>query len=114
MDTETLTTWRALIKKILAPLYEIPFPEGVNVRAMPVFDEKTDRYLVVCEGWKKVRRLHGIMAHVEIRGDKIWIMLDGTEYGLANELLDAGVPKDRIVLGFKRPQTREHTGFAVA
>ncbi len=41
-------------------------------------------------------------------------MLDGTEYGLANELLDAGVPKDRIVLGFKRPQTREHTGFAVA
>ena|ERR1700722_10328991 len=114
MDTEPLNSWRSLIKKILRPLAEIPFPKHVNLKCKMVCDEPSDVYLVVCEGWEKVRRLHGIMAHIEIRGDKIWIMLDGTEYGLANELLDAGVPRDRIVLGFKSPQVRQHTGFAVA
>ncbi len=112
MDPETLKTWRDLIIKMLRPLVEIPYPKGVNLKCKMVVDQASDIYLVICEGWEGPRRLHGVMAHVEIRGDKI--MLDGTEYGLANELLDAGVPKDRIVLGFKRPQTREHTGLAVA
>ena len=93
---------------------EIPYPEGVNLKCRMVCDETSDIYLVVCEGWEKFRRLHGVMAHIEIRGDKIWIMLDGTEYGLANELLDTGVTKDHIVLGFKSPQLRPRTGFAVA
>ncbi len=37
---------------------------------------------------------------------------DGTEHGLANELVEAGVPRDRIVLGFKPPEVRPYTGFA--
>jgi XisI protein len=89
-------------------------PEVVNMNAKTVFDETTDAYLVVVEGWQDVRRLHGYMAHVEIRGDKIWVMQDGTEYGIAAELMDAGIPKDRIVLGFKPPQSRTRTQFAVA
>ncbi|NEP33849.1 element excision factor XisI family protein, partial [Moorena sp. SIO3B2] len=38
----------------------------------------------------------------------------GTEDGIAGELLEAGIPKERIVLGFKSPGVRKHTGFAVA
>jgi hypothetical protein len=33
---------------------------------------------------------------------------------VAQELVDAGVPKDRIVLGFKSPEMRKHTEFAAA
>lgn len=44
----------------------------------------------------------------------LWIQLDGTEDGIAGDLLAAGIPKDRIVLGFKSPDSRQHTGFAVA
>ena len=45
--------------------------------------------------------------------NKIWIQYDGTEYGGANELVDAGIPKTDIVLGFRHPSVRKHTGFAV-
>jgi hypothetical protein len=114
MDTTTLNEWRQVIKKMLAELAAIPFPEVVNLKARTVFDESADTYLVLAEGWKDVKRLHGCMAHVEINDGKIWIQQDGTEYGLANELVAVGIPKDRIVLGFKSPQTRAISGFAVA
>jgi hypothetical protein len=51
---------------------------------------------------------------VEIKGDKIWIQQDGTENGVAADLVAAGIPRDQIVLGFKSPQSRTLTHFAVA
>ena len=116
MDAATLNEWRRLIKKLLTDLAAIPYAGKVAPKAKTVFDESADAYLVVVEGWDDVLRLHGCVAHLEIRGDKIWILLDGTEYGLATELLAAGVPKDHIVLGFKSPRSRAQlqTGFAVA
>ena len=114
MDTDTLTQWRRLIKKILSDFAAIPFPDVVTMTAKTVFDESSDVYLVVVEGWQDVRRLHGCMVHVEIKNGKIWIQQDGTEDGIAADLLAAGVPKDRIVLGFKSPHSRAHTDFAVA
>ena len=114
MDATTLNEWRQIIKKILAELAAIPFPEVVNLKAKTVFDESSDIYMVLVEGWQGVKRMHGCLVHVEINDGKIWIQQDGTENGMANELLVAGIPKDRIVLAFKAPQTRAHSGFAVA
>ena len=42
------------------------------------------------------------------------IQYDDTEEGIATDLLEAGVPKADIVLGFRHPKIREYTGFAVA
>ncbi|KAF3885538.1 hypothetical protein DA73_0400008760 [Tolypothrix bouteillei VB521301] len=38
--------------------------------------------------------------HLEIKDSKIWIQHDGTEVGIATLLLEQGVPKEDIVLGF--------------
>jgi len=114
MEPNTLNHWRRTIKHILTDLAAIPFPEVVTLSAKTVFDEAADVYLVVVEGWQDVRRLHGCLVHVEIKGDKIWVQQDGTEDGVVTDLLAAGIPKDRIVLGFKAPQSRALTQFAVA
>jgi hypothetical protein len=45
---------------------------------------------------------------------KLWIQRDGTEHGIAKELLQAGVSKDQIVLAFKPPEVRRLTDSAVA
>jgi len=45
---------------------------------------------------------------------KIWIQRDGTEDGMAtDEMLKEGIPKDKIVLGFKSFEMRRHTEFAL-
>ena len=64
-------------------------------------------------GWKQQIRTYGVIIHVDIKDDKIWIQRDGTEIGVANELIAAGVPKEDIVLGFHAPYKRQFTGFAV-
>jgi hypothetical protein len=114
MDTEVLNNWREIIKRSLTELADIPYPEGVDLQKKIAFDDQRAVYLVLVCGWQGVRRLHGCVAHLELIGDKIWIQEDGTEYGLATELVAAGIPPDHIVLGFKTPRTRRHTDFAVA
>ncbi len=65
-------------------------------------------------GWYGDNYVHHAPIHLELIADKIWIQADDTEEGVATDLLEAGVPKKQIVLGFKPPGIRPYTGFAVA
>ena len=65
-------------------------------------------------GWNDDKYLHTTPIHLDLIDDKIWIQYDDTEEGVATDLLEAGVPKEDIVLGFRHPKVRQHTGFAVA
>jgi len=44
----------------------------------------------------------------------VWIQRDGTERGIANELVSAGIPKNKIVLAFQPVNVRQSTEFAIA
>ena len=44
---------------------------------------------------------------------KIWIQHDGTEEGIANELVNLGISHKQIVLAFKTIERRKITDFAV-
>ncbi|WP_372478204.1 element excision factor XisI family protein [Nostoc mirabile] len=60
------------------------------------------------------RRVHGCLIHIDIIDGKIWIQRDGTEEGVATELVKAGITKDRIVLGFRSEELRKDSEFAIA
>jgi len=45
---------------------------------------------------------------------RFWIQYDGTEDGIATQLVEAGVSRDRIVLAFKHPDLGKFTDFAAA
>jgi hypothetical protein len=82
-----------------------------------IFDPIRNHYQVIHLGWEEegMRRVYGCIIHVDIKKDgKIWIQRDGTEIGVANELLEAGVPKEDIVLGFHAPYKRKFTEFATS
>ncbi len=72
-----------------------------------------NRYQVVHVGWSNKRRVYGCVLHLDIKDGKIWIQHDGTEGGIANDLVDRGVPQHDIVLGFHSPFKRQFTEFAV-
>jgi hypothetical protein len=52
--------------------------------------------------------------HIDIINHKLWIQHDGTEEGIALELVAAGIPKEQIVLGFRSLEARKHTEFAIS
>jgi hypothetical protein len=80
----------------------------------PVFDRTHDRYLLVEVGWEGWSRIYGVLLHIDLIGDTWWIQHDGTEDGVADELVAAGIPKERIVLGFRHSSLRSQSEFAVA
>jgi len=104
---------RDLIESTLNEHTKIPYSHG-KIDFELVFDRNRDRYLLMLVGWDGYRRVHGSLIHLDIINNKVWIQRDGTEDGVASDLIAAGVPKAQIVLAWKSPEMRKHTEFAVA
>ena len=103
---------KALAGKVLtgvAERYHVP-----KQRTLSVFDDDMGNYLLMDEGWRGYKRLHHVWAHLATTDGKFYVHEDGTEEGIANRLLDAGVPKERIVLAMDAPNSRDESVSAVA
>jgi hypothetical protein len=117
LNTETLDAYRNALEHVLTEWADFlntglrPDPGAVSE---VVFDRQHDRYLLVEAGWERGYRIHGALLHVDIIDGKLWIQHDGTEEGIAPELVTAGVPKECIVLAFRSPDMREFSEYAVA
>ncbi len=85
--------------------------EGIEAQA--ILDTERDHYLLLHTGWRGNRRTHGCSLHLDIKDGKIWIQHDGTEVGIATQLLELGVPKEDIVLAFHSSYMRQFTEFAI-
>lgn len=110
---DKLTTYRQLIKDILTEDARYK-PSHGEIEPLLVFDDEHDSYQLMYVGWDGRRRVHSTIIHIRLYNNKIWIEQDGTEEGVANTLIAAGVPKEDIVLAFYSPAKRRFTEFAVA
>jgi hypothetical protein len=108
----SLEASRDIVKQILTE-HSTHQPAYGDVEMELIFDRERDRYQLVCTGWSKKRRIYGSLIHIDLKGDKIWIQSDGTEVGIANLLVDKGIPKQNIVLAYQAPNLREFTDFAL-
>lgn len=104
--------YRDLVQEILKGHSENHL--NVNTEVQLIFDTERDHYQVIHLGWEELTRVYGCIIHVDIKDGKIWIQRDRTEVGVANELVNAGVPKKDIVLGFQAPYKRPFTEFAAS
>lgn len=110
---DPVTDDREIIRRVLRRYVDIRYAYG-DIQNETVFDENSARYLVLSQGWMNGGRVHGCLIHIEIIDDKLWIQRDGTEHGVANDLVEEGIPKHRIVLGFWEPEARALGEFAAA
>ena len=103
--------YRDVIRELIARYAQFK-PSYGEVAVETVLDEANDHYELMYAGWHGYRRIHGTVIHVDIRDAKVWIQHDGTEEGIAEELVQAGIPREDIVLGFQSPDARKHTEYA--
>ncbi len=108
---EKVETYRKCLKKIIQQFGD-ELPSSENVETQYIFDTVHDHYQLFQVGWEKYEWIHGCIFHFDIKNGKIWIQHDGTEIGVANELVKLGIPKEDIVLGFQAPYKRKYTDFA--
>jgi hypothetical protein len=84
-----------------------------DARMITIFDRERGHFLVVEEGWLGTTRLYNPFVHVERREGRVWVQHDFTNHGIANDLVAAGIPKERIVLAYKAPSLRYDAEYAV-
>jgi hypothetical protein len=88
-------------------------PAVGEVEIEVIFDDELRHYELMLSGWAAGRRVHGSLLHIDVRNGKVWIQQDGTEAGVAGELVERGIPKEQIVLAFRPPELRALSGYAV-
>ena len=110
---DNLDKYRNIITKVLAEYAQIPYAYG-DLKRQLIIDPERNNFLLLTIGWQNQTRVHGCLVHLEIINDKVWIQRDGIEDGITNDLLGAGIPKDKIVLAFHPLSVRPYTEFAVS
>ena len=101
-----------IIKRLLMEYASIPRAYG-QIEMETIFDDAQQRYELLAVGWDGRRRVHGCVIHLDIKGEKVWLQHDGTDAKIAEQLVEMGISKDRLVLGFQPEHVRPDTGFAV-
>ena len=112
---DKVTKYKKIVREIIDS-----FKPKVSPPYLEVFLIKEDidgHYIVMSDGWLNDDfRHYGFSVHIQIKEDgKIWMREDTTtDPPITTRLLEAGVPKEDIVLAFHSPIMRPDTGFAVA
>lgn len=110
---DSLATYREIIKKLITEYAQFK-PAYGDIEIETIFDEANEHYEMMYAGWDRHWRIHGSVLHIDIRGGKVWIQHDGTETGVVEELVEMGIPQDKIVMAFHSPDIRKYTPYAVA
>ena len=106
---DTLTRYREVVRDLIQQYAHKP--SNGEIEPEIIVDQAGNHYELMHIGWDGARRVHGSVLHIDLINDKIWIQHDGTAPGVALDLVEAGVPREDIVLGFRPADVRPHTGY---
>jgi hypothetical protein len=109
---DRLTSYRQIIKKVLTDYAQYQ-PSNREIEVQALFDEERDHYQVLGVGWEGKKRIYGCSVHFDIKDGKIWLQENNTEIDFAQSLVEMGVPKEDIVIGFHTPLFRQYSGYAL-
>ncbi len=115
MDEKTVAFQR-IIKSLLSEIEQVTNRNrSPNTTEMVcVFDDERGHYLLLNIGWSGDHRGEGRTIYLRLHNGKVWLEDDCTDLDIGGRLLEAGIPKTDIVLGFQPPNLRKFTEFAVA
>lgn len=106
--------YRKMVRSMLTEIAD-RFRRNSDWEILEIYDEERGQYLLYTDGWKGESRDYGCFMHIEVKDDgKIWIRRDGTDLDIGQEILDKGITKKEMVIGFHSPMMRSWTDFAPA
>ncbi len=79
-----------------------------------IADREKNHFQLLRIGWHGAQYIFSVVLHFEIKNGKVWFQRNSTEQDVVDVLMEKGIAREDIVLGFRPPYARPHTGFAVA
>lgn len=82
-------------------------PSTDSIENQLILDDEHGHYMLYLAGWQKTNRFYGSLIHIDVKIDgTVWLQHDGTDLIIARWLVQYGVDKADIVLGFHAPSER--------
>ncbi len=104
--------YRPLIEQVLRQHAQMA-TEPPGSAALVVCDRASDNYLLLDVGWDASGRVHYVLAHLRLQAGQVLIEKDGIEYGIAQDLQEAGIPAADIITAWRAlPSQQVHAALA--
>ena len=114
VEMDKISTYQNIITTLLEEYAAIPPSYPTSLRDELIIDTLCNQFQLITVGWEGNQFVHEAIFHLDIIDGKVWIQQNNSEAKLTDELIKRGVAKSDIVLGFQHPESRVHSGFAVA
>ena len=79
-----------------------------------IADLENNHFRLLQTGWQNHRYVFTVVFHFDIKNGKVWFQRNITDKDVVDELMEMGIARQDIVLGFRAPEVRPYSGFAVA
>lgn len=111
---DKVLAYKGIIRAYVEEIYRMA-PSSEEVETQLIIDDERGHYLLYSVGWEGHHWVYGSFVHLDVKPTgRVWLQHDGTDLGVAEELVRRGIPKDEIVIGFQKPSVRPHmAGWAV-
>lgn len=83
-------------------LYNAP-----NVHRHLIINEDKSDFLLLSIGWEDSAYRHNVIHHIQLRGNKVWILKNNTNIEIDEFLIEKGIQKEDIEVGWIPDYLRE-------
>ncbi|MDX2248409.1 MAG: XisI protein [Bacteroidia bacterium] len=109
---DSIKHYQELIVALLEEYASIKPANMPEVDQEVLADRERNHFALIRLGWAKGQFVYHCVMHFDIIDGKIWLQQNWTDQDVAEELIQKGVKREHIVLGFVPPYARQHSGFA--
>lgn len=110
---EKIAKYKSIVQEELEYRQSIKIYNGPRLQRHLIVNESQTEFILLNVGWFNKRYLSGVVFHIEIKDDKVWVHKDNTDVDIAEVLARQGIPKKDIVLAFLPSYTKGMTEYAV-
>ncbi len=112
---EKVNVYKKIVRSVVEAIASIS-PSTEEIETQLIMDDERGHYLLFAVGWERSNWIYATFVHIDVKMDgKVWLQHDGTDLRIAEMLIEKGIPKNEIVIGFQAPHARKlMEGFAIA
>jgi len=111
---DKLIKYKTILSDYLTDYAKIKPANLPDIDSYAIVDKEQNHFQLLQVGWQGRDYIFTVVLHFDIKDEKVWFQRNITDREIVDELMEMGIAKKDIVLGFTEPQLRSYTGFAVS
>ncbi len=104
---DKLIFYKRAARQVVEEVVALSPEDEDGVENQLITDDEHGHYLYFGVGWEGRRWFYASFIHIDVKTNgKVWLQHDGTDLIIADRLVEKGIPKEDIVIGFQSPFAR--------